>query len=372
MELDKYEKLKELKKLLDDNLICKDEFQELKKDILDSNEIESNYKKIKKKTSHNVFRNIIVGILLLLGVYSIFNYVKKNDLNTILNSKKNEFNAVKEFDKINNLINNKITDSTSNTFNDYQYTFWYKDGKIIKLNVFGTDNEDLSSSEDYYFNDNNNVFAYKIKDVNLADNKNYTALIYFNESNIVSGDYWVNEMNSDNYKDEKKSKDIFEDYLKQHGSSIQNISQDENTKKSIGLLTLSDLSKRYGFDYKTILQNSKSQAQNNNSSETNSIKQFKDVQLTLMYASLKKVKLYLGEPDKIGLLYMGGSEKNAAIYLNKVNDNGITKHLVLFLRYYNVEEIYAIRDNEKAYFGIHYVEVKNNNFYSNSVFFDKY
>lgn len=214
--MDKYEKLKDLKKLLDNNLITQDEFQALKREVLDGTEegvVENN--KNNDRATNKLFRNIIVILLLLVGSYYGFNFVKKKNLDNILKSD-----------------TNLINDST-----------------IIQKN-----------------------------DISV-------------------------EQNDDNF---------------------------------------------------------------------NSLKKFNDVQLTLIDASLKKAKLYLGEPDKIGLLYMGGSEKNAAIYLNKVNDNGVTKHLVLFLRYYTVEEIYAIRDNEKAYFGIHYVEVRNNNFYSNSVFFDKY
>lgn len=375
MELDKYEKLKELKKLLDDNLITQDEFQVLKKEVLDGTEKQTEdsltNNKMKNRTSTKMIIYFIACILLIVGSYYIFNFAENKNLNSISKSKPTEFKVVEEFDKINSSINSKLTDSISNTYNDYDYTYWYKDGKVIKLSVFFTDYNDFSTAEDYYFKDNNYVFAYRIKDVNLADNRNYTALIYFNDSSIVKEDYLVKDMNSENPEDIKKTKHLFENYLKERGLSIKDISQDVKTKKSIGLLTLSELSNRYSFDYKN-LRNNNSQSQNTNSYDSNSMKQFRDIQITLMDASLKKAKLYLGEPDKIGLLYMGGSEKNTAIYLNKVNDNGVTKHLVLFLRYNTVEEIYAILDNEKAYFGIHYVEVKNNNFYSNSVLFDKF
>jgi hypothetical protein len=39
--MDKYEKLKELKKLLDNNLISQDEFQELKREVFDNIEKQS-------------------------------------------------------------------------------------------------------------------------------------------------------------------------------------------------------------------------------------------------------------------------------------------------------------------------------------------
>jgi hypothetical protein len=363
--MDKYEKLKDLKKLLDNNLISQDEFQELKREVFDNIEKQSeeglaDNNKIKSRTNNKLFKKIGFTILLILGSFYIFNFASSNNWINISKSNQPKFDAEKEFSNIDNNINKKLTDSVSG----YNYQCWLKDGKIIKLNVVernGENGEHFSTYENYYFKDNI-VFAYS---KNNVDGLWYEATIWFNNSKIIKEDYGIGSV--------KTTRKSFEKELISNGLTIQNdIILDEMTNKSKGLLTIFDLSKRYGFDYKTGQNNNISQAQNDSSNDSNSIKQFRDIQLTLMDASLKKAKLFLGEPDKIGLLYMGGSEKNAAIYLNKVNDNGVTKHLVLFLRYNTVEEIYAILDNEKAYFGIHYVEVKNNNFYSNSVLFDKF
>ena len=102
---------------------------------------------------------------------------------------------------------------------------------------------------------------------------------------------------------------------------------------------------------------------------------FNEIKFNLMDATYKKAKSLLGEPDKDGILYMGSETKRVYIYKNKVQENGQVKHLVLCFRDNNkqaayVEEIYAIRDNEKAYYGIHWVQVNNGKFSSNSYDFD--
>jgi hypothetical protein len=86
MELDKYEKLKELKTLLDINLITQDEFQALKREVLDgiekqTEEVVGGNNKIKDKANNNLFRNIVAIVLLLVGSYYIFNFAKNKDLN---------------------------------------------------------------------------------------------------------------------------------------------------------------------------------------------------------------------------------------------------------------------------------------------------
>ena len=107
-----------------------------------------------------------------------------------------------------------------------------------------------------------------------------------------------------------------------------------------------------------------------NKSETSTLT-LRDIQLTLLDASKKKCRLLLGEPDVSGTLYIGTTEKRAIIYLNKIKENGIVKHLVVFLKYNTVAEIYAVADGEKASFGIHYVYVENGKVISNSPLFGK-
>lgn len=101
---------------------------------------------------------------------------------------------------------------------------------------------------------------------------------------------------------------------------------------------------------------------------------FKDIQMNLVDGSLKKAKIYLGEPDKIEYAF-GHLTKGFAIYYNRVtNTGGNPKNLVLFLRMNgrswgndaSIEEIYQISDNEKACFGIHCLEVANGKIKTNA------
>lgn len=122
--------------------------------------------------------------------------------------------------------------------------------------------------------------------------------------------------------------------------------------------------------------NSVNQNTNNaNNNNSNSIKQFDDIQLTLTDASLKKAKIFLGEPDKYEYGF-GHVTKGFAIYYNKVsNQNGSPKHLVLFLRMNGYQwgdnaeilEIYSVEDNQKVCFGIHCIKIKNQKISTNAL-----
>ena len=118
--------------------------------------------------------NSIIGFVLIFGILIWMMYQNQPTEKEIAAEKaKNEQvdkegkvnklvknqSVFEELSKIDATINKKLIDSTSNTLDDYNYRYWFKDGKIIKLSVFGTDNEDLSSCEDYYFKDNSNVFG---------------------------------------------------------------------------------------------------------------------------------------------------------------------------------------------------------------------
>jgi hypothetical protein len=122
-------------------------------------------------------------------------------------------------------------------------------------------------------------------------------------------------------------------------------------------------------------ENSETQKSETNSNSINSTKSFSDVQLTLTDASLKKAKLYLGEPDKYEFGF-GHVTKGFAIYYDRVTDgNNSPKHLVLFLRMNGnqwgnsalIEEIYCVEDNQKICFGIHCIKIKNRKIYTNAL-----
>lgn len=127
--------------------------------------------------------------------------------------------------------------------------------------------------------------------------------------------------------------------------------------------------------------NSNLESNNNGSSELenqndNQLMKIRDVKLHFLDASLNKVKSILGPPDKENYLYSDAtSGKIAVIYLNKVLDeNNSVKHLVFLIREINypetiVREIHAVGNNEKVYYGIHYIVISNGKISSNSGMF---
>jgi len=196
----------------------------------------------------------IIKLLTLLAIVILIGSCKQNSTESIDNKTNGivriDINPEKEFNTINSFINNKQVDSIS----ENNYTYWTKDNKIIKLNIFEGDGENLAINEDYYFYDNK-VCAYIKKKMDIADGIDYKALVFFNNSEIVKEDYWIRE--------EKTSKSTLENELKMFGSSIKNdILLDEVTKKPKGLLTLADLSKRLGFEYQTGISNTSTNQSN--------------------------------------------------------------------------------------------------------------
>lgn len=162
---------------------------------------------------------------------------------------KNEikFNGEEELSKINNYIVGNLTDSVSNN----NYKCWLRNGKIIKLNIVDGDEENYVIEEDYYFKDNNAVFAYQKKELNFPNAIDYKALIYFDNIKTTKEDYWI--------RDAKTTKDSIENQLNRIGLTIQNeIILDKESNKPKGFLTLLDLSKRYNFNYQTGHENGNS------------------------------------------------------------------------------------------------------------------
>jgi hypothetical protein len=110
-------------------------------------------------------------------------------------------------------------------------------------------------------------------------------------------------------------------------------------------------------------------------SSNNNIKDFNDIQITLLDARVKKAKLYLGEPD-VTQRPFGHLTKGFLIYYNRVSTNsGIPNHLVLFIRLQKhqwgddaiVENIFSIKEGEQACFGIHCLKILNKKIYSNAL-----
>jgi hypothetical protein len=106
---------------------------------------------------------------------------------------------------------------------------------------------------------------------------------------------------------------------------------------------------------------------------SSNLKSFHEIQMELIDGSLKKAKLYLGEPD-VFEPHMGHVTKGFVVYYERVQNSGNTpKHLILFLRWQNgnnnpeIEEIYSVSDNEKVCFGIHCLEIRNHEIYTNAL-----
>ena len=136
--------------------------------------------------------------------------------------------------------------------------------------------------------------------------------------------------------------------------------------------TIKDFEIIFKKSLSSIINEIKNPAIKNNSNATpeNTInvsnqKPFNEIQLTLTDASIKKAKIYLGEPDKNEYAF-GHITKGYAVYYNRVSNNGNPKHLVLFLRMQGnqwgnnaeIEEIYSVEDGQKACFGIHCLIIK--------------
>lgn len=273
---------------------------------------------------------------------------------------KDSFNPVEEYTSINNAIKNQQVDSVSGE----NYTFWTKNNEIVKLYVFEGDGENYATHEEYFFN-KKKVFAFQKKNINFPNAIDYKVLIHFNESKIVAEKYWI-----DNVLKEKKE---LKTYLTERGLNFENeVLLDNVNNKAKYLLTIDELSKRYGIKSGQI--NNENQLETASTTQTTSeYKNFREIQLELIDGSLKKAKLYLGEPD-VYEPYIGHITKGFVLYKNFVENNGETpKHLVLFLRSVegsnnpDIEEICSVSDYERACFGIHCIEIRDGEIFTNAL-----
>jgi hypothetical protein len=273
---------------------------------------------------------------------------------------KDSFNPIEEYTNINNAINNQQVDSLSGE----NYTFWIKNKEIVKLYIFEGDGENYATHEEYFFN-NKKVFAFQKKQISFPNAIDYKVLIHFNETKIVSEKYWIDN--------DLKNKKELSTYLITRGLNFENeVLLDNVNNKAKYLLTIDELSKRYGLKNWQI--KNETQLETSSTKQTTSeYKNFREIQLELVDGSLNKAKLYLGEPD-VYEPYMGHITKGFVLYKNIVENNGDTpKHLVLFLRSVegsnnpDIEEIYSVSDFEKACFGIHCIEIREGEIFTNAL-----
>lgn len=151
MELDKYEKLKELKKLLDNNLITQDEFQVLKREVFDSIEQQTEEvvvadNKIKDRANNKLFRNTVAIVLLLVGSYYIFNFAKNKDLNNT--SITNLFNSTIKQDTLVSNNSDSPVESKKEMFQGQEL----KTGEKIIIINWGKENKTNYTRDSYSYN----------------------------------------------------------------------------------------------------------------------------------------------------------------------------------------------------------------------------
>jgi sporulation protein YlmC with PRC-barrel domain len=158
---------------------------------------------------------------------------------------------VTEMRRIDAIINNEELDSISgHNSDDVNYKYWIKDGVIIKLFI-SEGNYECFNEEEYYFKENGNVFGIKRHVLCIPNAMDYKAVIGFNDSTIAYEEYWLG--------DSVVSKTLIQETLNQFGYSIEvEIVDDQETKKSKGLLNIKDFAKRLNFNIPSELEKSES------------------------------------------------------------------------------------------------------------------
>jgi hypothetical protein len=289
----------------------------------------------------------LARIIIVFFLHQSCNQSKENDV---------KFNLRNAYTLINKEIKEKKLDSVSAE----NYTYWVKNKEIVKFYVFEGDGENYATHEEYYFK-NKKVYAFQKKHIDFPNALDYKALLFFNDKEILEGDFWIDNV--------KKHKTELLKLLEMHGLTFQNeIVTDRTSNKAKGLLTVGELTKRYG------LHSQKSNTANYSSqTPVSNNRTFQQIQLELIDASLKKAKLYLGHPDIFESTF-GHVTKGFVVYYNIVDNNGDTpKHLVLFLRWKDgsnnpeIEELFSVSDYEQACFGIHCIEVREGEIYTNAL-----
>jgi hypothetical protein len=142
------------------------------------------------------------------------------------------FNPRAELASIEKIIKNGKADSISGHNEEVDFKYWTKEAKIIKLSIIGG-NYECFTKDEYFFKEDGVVFANKTSELCLPNAANYKAFIIFDNTNVLSEEYWL--------EDKKVSKSHIQKRLDELGYSIEeNILKDQKTKKNKGQLTLKD------------------------------------------------------------------------------------------------------------------------------------
>ena len=238
-----------------------------------------------------------------------------------------------------------------------EYQVYYEKSHVIAVKEIEQWGEEGHSSITYYYKDNGKLFCYDYFSISVSEGYiEQKATIFIDENGNI-----INEF-----------------YQRKTHAGITNNKMDFEGNPTF-YKTVDEIISAFALDEcKSKIYNSNSLNSNRTIvSQTNKegLMSLRDIQLALYDSSLKKSKILLGEPD-IYETDFGHITKGVAIYFNKVsNPNGNPKHLVLFLRMNGnqwgnnaeIEEIYAIDDNQKACFGIHCIKIKNQTIYTNEL-----
>jgi hypothetical protein len=386
----------------------------------------TSYKSSSIKYNYNSDGNLIEKVILYDNVISNTTIYKYDDTENIVEESQLVNNGspnttIYKYDEKDNLIEQKS--------NGYTENYEYNSKGDVSLKKLTMDGEKYSTIRIYKYNDKGDKINETYKDRGNSQEINYkydtkNNLIEIDDDEnryIINYEYddfgnWIKEIkkvNDDTYVTERKI-DYYSDEdavsINQQNSlpgkyqiaSERILSENDiaNIDKYELKLMKNEIFARYGYIFKTPEMKAYFESQNwykpkyddvtsylteieknnialingtndfdsnnnINKNENGNSKTFDEIQLTLTDATIKKAKLYLGEPDKYEYAF-GHITKGFAIYYDRVSNNGKPKHLVLFLRMQGnqwgnnaeIEEIYSVEDGQKACFGIHCIMIK--------------
>lgn len=291
-----------------------------------------------------------------------------SDITTYPKEDTDENSTSYKYDENNNIIEmiekTSIIKKNNPSYNKLVFKYDSNNNKVYESEV--DEKGDTGISREFKYDDNNNIIEEKYT---YNNGKPFITKYYYNEDKLVEEKLFNKEGSLDGITSYEYDK---------VGNWIKKTNNSTNGKLSVTVRLI----EYYSDDEKTspeinnpkIEENTEPAKIEEKVSENDNLKTFDEIQLTLIDATIKKAKIYLGEPDKEEHAF-GHLTKGFAVYYDKVSNNGKPKHLVLFLRMEGnqwgsnakIEEIYSVEDNQKACFGIHCIMIKNQTIYTNAL-----
>ena len=325
--------------------------------------------KTRKKYSYNL-NNELIEIIEFDSKEKILSHkeIKYDDKRNIISEKVSNENASYQTYQY-KYDNNMIVEKCDKNMITKAFTIHIYDNNQEIETIYKDDKDKVTSSKKYLYDENGNIS----EEMNMDGKGNLSRILkysYDEKKNLIE----IKQTNRG-----KLTSVIKYDY-DNIGNWIKETSSYTDTETIIRTRKIEYYSDNENVDSTTttskideIAQPEKEEKKIDNNQN---LKKFNEIQLTLLDATIKKAKIYLGEPD-VEEHGFGHVSKGFAVYYNKVaNGNGKPKHLVLFLRMNDnnqwgtnakVEEIYSIDDNQKACFGIHCIKIENQNITTNAL-----